>query len=80
MLPLTKAVFHGKTERWDTDVFVRQGRFYLRHVGLLSGAAEYGDTLEIAKAPNRPGFRLPTLSEQGWAIAPPPQERGARSL
>ena len=64
-LTLTKAVFttdgHGKTERWDTDAFVRKGRFHLRHGGFVSGSAKYGDTLELTRAPTRPRIEPPVL-------------------
>ena len=67
--PLTKAVFttdgHGKTERWDYDAYVRDGRFHLRHGGFVSGSAKYGDTLETVKVPRRPDLRLPILPSDG---------------
>ena len=66
-LPLKKAVFttdgHGKTERWDYDAYVREGRFHLRHGGFVSGSAKYGDTLELTRAPKRPRIDPPALPE-----------------
>ncbi len=63
--PLTEAKFttdgHGKTERWDYDAFVKDGRFHLRHGGFVSGTAKYGDVLTLPKAAKRPKFDLPTL-------------------
>lgn len=62
--PVTKATFttdgHGKTERWDYDAFVRDGRFHLRHGGFASGTAKYGDALTLA-AGERPKIDPPKL-------------------
>lgn len=63
--PLTEAKFttdgHGRTERWDFDAFVKEGRFHLRHGGYTSGTAKYGDVLNLPSAAKRPKFDLPTL-------------------
>ncbi len=63
--PLTKATFttdgHGKTDRWDYDAFVKDGRFYLRHGGFVSGTAKYGDALSLGSDPARPTIELPSL-------------------
>ena len=62
--PLTEARFttdgHGRTERWDTDAFVEKGRFHLRHGGLRSGTAKYGDSL-VSGAETTPKMELPEL-------------------
>lgn len=65
--PLTQATFttdgHGKTDRWDYDAFLKDGRFHLRHGGFVSGMAKYGDALTLVKAGKRPKFDLPALPE-----------------
>ena len=64
--PLTRAVFttdgHGE-DRPDTDAFVRDGRFHLRHGGFVSGAARAGDALSLPTVAFRPPANLPALPE-----------------